>query len=103
MVNIRPNLLSELVNIIKNFVFIDAWLAKIKFEVGSNWRLKVSNLKKVVESILDFYENVLSLSLSDFPKPDVLKIAEKNDSIELGRLLQLVLGKNIDQSRGDYS
>lgn len=73
-------------------VFVDAWLAKIKFEVGSNWRLKVSNLKKVVESILDYYADVLSLSLSDFPKPDVLKIAEKNDSIELGRLLQLILG-----------
>lgn len=46
----------------------------------------------MVESILDYYADVLSLSLSDFPKPDVLKIAEKNDSIELGRMLQLVLG-----------
>ncbi|KAJ6646479.1 Protein hook, partial [Pseudolycoriella hygida] len=79
--------------------FDDAWLAKIKLEVGSNWRLKVSNLKKVVESILDYYANVLSLSLSDFPKPDVLKIAEKNDSIEVGRLLQLILGCAINCSQ----
>lgn len=41
---------------------------------------------------MDFYTDILNLTLSDFPTPDVLKIAEKHDLIELGRLLQLVLG-----------
>lgn len=61
--------------------------------MGSNWRLKVSNLKKVITSVMDYYTDVLNLQLSDFPTPDVLKIAEKHDQIELGRLLQLILGK----------
>lgn len=42
---------------------------------------------------MDFYTDILNLTLSDFPTPDVSKIAEKNDLIELGRLLQLILGK----------
>lgn len=61
--------------------------------MGSNWRLKVSNLKKVTTSVMEYYTDVLNLTLSDFPTPDVLKIAEKHDLIELGRLLQLILGK----------
>lgn len=52
----------------------------------------VSNLKKVVESILDYYVEALNITLTDFVRPDVMKIAEKNDQIELGRLLQLILG-----------
>lgn len=64
----------------------------MKFEVGSNWRLKVSNLKKVIVSVLDYYTDVLQLQLADFPTPDVQLIAEQNDRIQLGRLLQLILG-----------
>lgn len=72
--------------------FTESWLAKIKFEVDSNWRLKASNLKKVIACVLDYYTDVLSLQLADFPMPDVQLIAEQNDAIQLGRLLQLILG-----------
>lgn len=51
-----------------------------------------SNLKKIVESIFDYYTDVLNMALNDIIRPDVMKIAEKNDRRELGRLLQLVLG-----------
>lgn len=72
--------------------FADEWLAKIKFEVGSNWRLKVSNLKKVSAGAMDYYADCLQLQLAYFRPPDVLAIAEKHDRSELGVLLQLVLG-----------
>lgn len=52
----------------------------------------MSNLKKVIEGIFDFYNDALNLNLIEFERPDALKIAEKIDQIQLGRLLQLVLG-----------
>ncbi|XP_017000072.2 protein hook isoform X1 [Drosophila takahashii] len=73
--------------------FTDAWLSKIKASaVGSNWRLRMSNLKKVTQSVYDYYSEVLNYSLGDFAKPDLQRIAEKCDLGELERLLQLVLG-----------
>lgn len=74
------------------FVITDNWVAKIKTDVGSNWRLKVSNLRKVVEAVFDYYTDVLNLNLNEFRRPDVNKIAEHNDNFEMGRLLQLLLG-----------
>lgn len=64
---------------------------KIKTE-GSNWRLKVSNLKKIVESVNEYYQDVLNLSVLDVGKPDVLKIGETSSLIQLGKLLRLILG-----------
>ncbi|XP_055683134.1 protein hook [Lutzomyia longipalpis] len=83
--------------------FTDSWLSKIKTDVGSNWRLKVSNLKKVVEGVFDYYIDVLSLNLSDVAKPDVMRIAEKADRAELSRLLQLILGCAVNcANKQDY-
>lgn len=74
--------------------FTDSWLSKIKSSaVGSNWRLRMSNLKKVVEGVYEYYTDVLNYTLQhDFLRPDVQAIAEKCDLKELERLLQLVLG-----------
>jgi len=72
--------------------FTSAWLAKIKTDVGLNWRLKVSNLKKITEGIVDYYQEILNQQLPDIVRPDVTKIGEKSDAAELGKLLQLVLG-----------
>lgn len=55
----------------------------------------MSNLKKVVESTIDYFIEVQNITLNDYVRPDVLKIAEKNDQYELGRLLQLILGNFI--------
>lgn len=52
-----------------------------------------SNLKKVVESIFDYYAEVLNIPLNDFIRPDVMRIAEKNNQNELSRMLQLILGE----------
>ncbi|GLG93634.1 Uncharacterized protein GBIM_00989 [Gryllus bimaculatus] len=72
--------------------FGDAWMSKIKTDTGNNWRLKVSNLKKIVEGIVDYYHDSINQHFADFSKPDVIKIGEKCDAAELGRLLQLILG-----------
>uniref|UniRef100_A0A0K8SQC9 Protein hook n=3 Tax=Lygus hesperus TaxID=30085 RepID=A0A0K8SQC9_LYGHE len=72
--------------------FTSNWLSKIKTDAGENWRLKVSNLKKVLEKILDFYQEAFSQNLPEAVKPDVVKIGDGCDPTELARLLQLVLG-----------
>jgi len=72
--------------------FHEDWLSKIKRNVGSNKILKVSNLKKVLERLVDYYEVHLDQRLSGFSIPDVNKIGEGSDENELCRLLQLVLG-----------
>lgn len=65
---------------------------KIKTDVNSNWRLKVSNLKKINEGIIEFYQDFLNMQVLDIGKPDVVKLGETNDLVQLGKLLRLVLG-----------
>ncbi|XP_065903735.1 protein Hook homolog 3-like [Dysidea avara] len=61
-------------------------------DVGGNWRIRVSNLKKVLKAIVDYLSDVHQLELDSFPIPDVNEIGEKQDEEQMGRLLQLVLG-----------
>ncbi|XP_047425425.1 protein Hook homolog 3 isoform X1 [Mugil cephalus] len=72
--------------------FNDAWISRIKPEVGDNWRLKVSNLKKILKGILDYNQEILGQHINDFTLPDVNLIGEHSDAAELGRMLQLLLG-----------
>ncbi|XP_038075290.1 protein Hook homolog 3-like isoform X2 [Patiria miniata] len=84
--------LSQILCQIAPTFFNTGWYSRIRREVGDSWRIRVSNLKKVLEGILDFYNDVLGQQIRDFKLPDVSKIAERHDLEELGRLLQLVLG-----------
>uniref|UniRef100_A0A3B4BQ76 Calponin-homology (CH) domain-containing protein n=1 Tax=Pygocentrus nattereri TaxID=42514 RepID=A0A3B4BQ76_PYGNA len=63
--------------------FSESWLARIKEDVGDNMRLKVNYI---------FVYNVLNQQISGFPLPDLVRVAEHADPVELGRLLQLILG-----------
>ena len=72
--------------------FTEAWLGKIKTDVSHNRHLKISNVKKVVEGIFVYYVDVLNINLSQDARPDVQLLVEKADPVELGRLLQLILG-----------
>ncbi|XP_076178284.1 hook microtubule tethering protein [Ptiloglossa arizonensis] len=72
--------------------FTAAWRAKIKTDVSSNWRLKVSNLKKIIEAVMEYYIECLNQQLSGYIKPDATKIGEHCDNYELRCLLQLILG-----------
>ncbi|XP_062858195.1 protein Hook homolog 1 [Trichomycterus rosablanca] len=72
--------------------FNETWLARIKEDIGDNVRLKMNNLKKVLQMIVDYYNEILSQHISGFPLPDLVSLAEQADPVELGRLLQLILG-----------
>ncbi|XP_053193768.1 protein Hook homolog 2-like [Scomber japonicus] len=72
--------------------FNETWLGRIKEESGANWRLKVSNLKKILKSMLEYYHDVLGHQVSEDHLPDVNLIGEMGDVTELGKLVQLVLG-----------
>lgn len=81
--------------------FTAVWKAKIKTDVGTNWRLRVSNMKKIVEAVMEYYMECLNQQLSGYVKPDAIKIGEYCDNDELRRLLQLILGcaVNCDQKQ----
>lgn len=72
--------------------FNDGWISRIKTDVEDNWRLKMNNLKKILQMVVDYYNEVLGQDISNFPLPDLALVAEHSDSVQLGRLLQLVLG-----------
>ncbi|CAL8270851.1 unnamed protein product [Lota lota] len=72
--------------------FNETWLGRIKEDSDSNWRLKVNNLKKILQSMLEYYHDVLGHQVSEQHLPDVNLIGEHGDVTELGRLVQLVLG-----------
>uniref|UniRef100_A0A2K5CN07 Calponin-homology (CH) domain-containing protein n=1 Tax=Aotus nancymaae TaxID=37293 RepID=A0A2K5CN07_AOTNA len=72
--------------------FDENWLNRINTEVGDNWRLKISNLKKILKGILDYNHEILGQQINHFTLPDVNLIGEHSDATELGRLLQLILG-----------
>ncbi|XP_044016179.1 protein Hook homolog 3 [Aphidius gifuensis] len=72
--------------------FTSVWKSKIKTDVGTNWRLRVSNLKKIIEAVIEYYSECLNQPLSGYIKPDATKIGENCDNNELRRLVQLVLG-----------
>ncbi|KAM3875978.1 protein Hook homolog 1 [Diretmus argenteus] len=72
--------------------FSEGWLSRVKTDVRDNWRLKMNNLKKILQMMVDYYNEVLAQQMSDFPLPDLARVAEHSDTMELGRLLQLILG-----------
>ncbi|XP_040218213.1 protein Hook homolog 3 isoform X3 [Rana temporaria] len=72
--------------------FDENWLNRIKTDVGDNWRLKISNLKKILKGILDYNHEILGHQINDFALPDVTLVGEHSDASELGRVLQLILG-----------
>uniref|UniRef100_A0A8B9HBK5 Hook microtubule-tethering protein 2 n=1 Tax=Astyanax mexicanus TaxID=7994 RepID=A0A8B9HBK5_ASTMX len=52
----------------------------------------VSNLKKILQSMMEYYHDVLGQQVADEHVPDISLIGEMGDVVELGRLVQLVLG-----------
>ncbi|EHH59255.1 Protein Hook-like protein 2 [Macaca fascicularis] len=72
--------------------FNEAWLQGISEDPGPNWKLKVSNLKMVLRSLVEYSQDVLAHPVSEEHLPDVSLIGEFSDPAELGKLLQLVLG-----------
>ncbi|XP_030061951.1 protein Hook homolog 1 [Microcaecilia unicolor] len=72
--------------------FDESWLNRIKDDVGDNRRIKVNNLKKILQGIVDYYNEFLGQQISEFLLPDLNQIVDHSNPTELGRLLQLILG-----------
>lgn len=72
---------------------------KINRDVGQNWRLRALNLKKIIEEVIEYYEENLGLHLLDIGRPDVESIAKNRDLKHLGKLLRLILGCAINCNR----
>uniref|UniRef100_A0A8D0FZ35 Hook microtubule tethering protein 2 n=1 Tax=Sphenodon punctatus TaxID=8508 RepID=A0A8D0FZ35_SPHPU len=72
--------------------FNETWLLRIKDDTGDNWRLKLSNLKKILQSVVEYSQDVLGHQVPEQLLPDVGLIGEFSDAAELAKLLQLVLG-----------
>ncbi|CAL1545552.1 unnamed protein product [Lymnaea stagnalis] len=83
--------IAQALSIIAPHFFTQSWLSKIRAEDLSNWRLKVTNLKKILKGILEYNLECLGVTMQGFQMPDVNAIGEHCDPQELGRLLQLVL------------
>ncbi|XP_019519647.1 PREDICTED: protein Hook homolog 2 isoform X2 [Hipposideros armiger] len=84
--------IAYVLNQIDSSWFNEAWLQRISEDAGSNWRLKVSNLKTILQSLVEYSQDVLGHPISEQHLPDVSLIGEFSDPGELGKLLQLVLG-----------
>lgn len=84
--------IAHVLHIIDPSWFNETWLGRIKEESGANWRLKVSNLKKILKSMLEYYHDILGHQILEENLPDVALIGEMGDVTELGKLVQLVLG-----------
>ncbi|CAI8020668.1 Probable RNA-binding protein 19 [Geodia barretti] len=79
--------------------FTAEWSEKIIYVTGGHWKLRLNNLKKINKGILDYYDNVLHLSLDSFSHPDLSRIANEGSKADMARLLQLVLGIAINCER----
>ncbi|XP_033927905.1 protein Hook homolog 2 isoform X3 [Melopsittacus undulatus] len=71
--------------------FNETWLGLIRDDAGDNWRLKVSNLRKVLQSLLEYWQDVLGRAVPEHQVPDVVLAAQGAEPQELGRMVLLVL------------
>ncbi|KAM9311228.1 protein Hook homolog 2 [Gastrophryne carolinensis] len=84
--------IGQVLNVIDPSWFNDTWLMRIKPDAGDNWRVKVNNLKRILQSVLEYYQDVLGHPVSEDHIPDVGLIGEFSDTAELKKMVQLVLG-----------
>ncbi|XP_075715215.1 protein Hook homolog 2 isoform X2 [Rhinoderma darwinii] len=84
--------IAQVLNLIDSSWFNEAWLMRVKPDSNDNWRLKVSNLKRILQSVLQYYQDVLGHPVSEDHIPDIALIGEFSDTAELRKMVQLVLG-----------
>ena len=68
----------------------------IKMQIGAIVTSRVSNVKKVSEGLVDYYDSVLGHTLPPHVLPDATRIGKEFDDSHLSRLLQLVLGAAVN-------
>ncbi|CAH8590694.1 unnamed protein product [Schistosoma margrebowiei] len=71
--------------------FTDEWLQKLNYDAEINWRLKVSNLKKILKAVIEFLNEGIEDRISVQFLPNLQEIAEHENEESTFRLLQLIL------------
>ncbi|KAK4468120.1 hypothetical protein MN116_008090 [Schistosoma mekongi] len=71
--------------------FTDEWLQKLNYDAEINWRLKVSNLKKILKGVVEFLAEGIEDRISVQFLPNLQEIAEHENEESTFRLLQLIL------------
>ncbi|XP_046839969.1 protein Hook homolog 3-like isoform X2 [Xenia sp. Carnegie-2017] len=71
--------------------FDDEWMSKVKKDAGDNWRLKCSNLKKLLKGIMDYYTEVLNMDIVGFTLPDVSCIEYIQNIMQMEESVQHVV------------
>lgn len=95
--------LAQILHEVSPSYFDEAWLSGVKGEEANNKHLKMSNLKKVLKGVLSFYDEELGMKIQESKKPNLKLIVENTNLIEMGRLLQLVLGCAVNcDNKQDY-
>ncbi|XP_067947816.1 protein Hook homolog 3-like isoform X2 [Watersipora subatra] len=95
--------LSQILNQVSPSFFGEDWLAGIKADQASNKHIKISNLKKILRAVISFYEDEVGMAVQETKKPNLKMVVESNNLLEMGRLLQLVLGCAVNcENKQDY-
>ncbi len=63
-------------------------MSKLKSDISDNKRLKANNLRKILNTVTDYTNDVIGLQLVDFPMPDTNRAAEGNIQ-DVGRFIQV--------------
>ncbi|KAM9514253.1 protein Hook homolog 2 [Guaruba guarouba] len=71
--------------------FDETWLGLIRDDAADNGRLKVSNLQRVLQRLLEYWQEVLGRALPEHHLPDVALAAQSAEPEELRRMVRMVL------------
>lgn len=84
---------ARILNQISPLYFTDKWLDGIKpVAPNGSWRLRVSNLKRILQKIHDYASDLQSSQFKlGTVDPDVTVIAQNFDPDQISRLIQLIL------------
>lgn len=95
--------LSQILHEVSSSFFDEEWLNTIKIDQASNKHIKISNLKKILRAVISFYEEQIGMRVQETKKPNLKMVVENNNLLEMGRLLQLVLGCAVNcDNKQDY-
>eukprot|EP00124_Ichthyophonus_hoferi_P002824 Ihof_evm4s212 gene=Ihof_evmTU4s212 len=64
----------------------------LKYGVKDNWRLKASNVKRLINGMMDMYNDELFMDTSTMDVPEANEIAQNGDVVQVIALVKLALG-----------
>jgi hypothetical protein len=95
--------LGQILHEVAPSFFTGDWLSGINSEDANNKHLKISNLKKILRAVTSYYDDELNMRVQESKRPNLKLIVENGNLLEMGRLLQLILGCAVNcDNKQDY-